>query len=239
MTKEPEAEAPAAAPADPAEVAACKPHPLDEGGFNSRCRIPFGVTTEHVKSSMQEFLGFLGFINDSLRSKNIKRFETMLMPANFSSLVGEFMSLSIPTHCGTIAKNAYHNGHPDMVPKGVFPNDSVQHSNRGIEIKSSRYLNAWQGHNVEDTWLMVFVFSSNRPVDASRGVAPMSFRFTKVVGAKLTKADWKFAGRSATSRRTITASVTDSGFAKMEANWVYRDRRLAGVEKRVRGRLEL
>jgi hypothetical protein len=38
----------------------------------------------------------------------------------------------------------------------------------------------------------------------------------------LKKEDWKFSGRSATSRRTITASVTPSGFAKMEANWIYR-----------------
>ncbi len=34
--------------------------------------------------------------------------------------------------------------------------------------------------------------------------------------------DWIFSGRSDTSRRTITASVTSSGFAKVEANWIYR-----------------
>src|SRR5439155_4487650 len=142
----------AAAPPDPAEEAACMPHPLDRDGFNSRCRIPFGVTTDQIASTMQEFLSFLGFINGSLRTKRIKRFETMLMPANFSSLVGEFMSASIPTYCHSIAKNTYHNGHPDLVPKGMFPNDSVQHSDKGIEVKGSRYLKAWQGHNAEETW---------------------------------------------------------------------------------------
>jgi hypothetical protein len=38
----------------------------------------------------------------------------------------------------------------------------------------------------------------------------------------VTKADWKFSGRSETSRRTITASVTESGHRKMIENWVYR-----------------
>ena len=216
------------------------PHPIDKGGFNPKCEIPFGVTAQHVASAMEEFLSFLGYINESLRAKRIKRFETMLMPANFSSLVGEFMGASIPTYCETIAKNTYHNGHPDLVPKGMFDNDSAQHSDKGIEVKGSRYLKAWQGHNAEDTWLMVFVFDSNRPVDVSKGIPSKSFRFVKVVGAKLKKSDWKFAGRSSTSRRTITASVIDSGYAKMEANWIYRDRELAGVvaKKEEQGELE-
>ena len=64
---------------------------------------------------------------------------------------------------------------------------------------------------------MVFVFDSNRPVDSE----PRPFRFLKVVGAQLTKDDWLFSGRSEGSRRTITASVTESGYQKMTANWIY------------------
>lgn len=69
---------------------------------------------------------------------------------------------------------------------------------------------------------MVFVFDSNTSRDATQGIEPRPFRFVKVVGAKLLTADWQFSGRSATSRRTITASVKRSGFDKMEANWIYR-----------------
>lgn len=74
------------------------------------------------------------------------RFESILMPANFSSIVGEFMGAGIPKQCATIVKNQYHNGHPDMVPVGLFPGDAVQHAQEGIEIKGSRYLKGWQGH---------------------------------------------------------------------------------------------
>jgi len=58
-------------------------------------------------------------------------------------------------------KNQYHNGHPDLLPKGAHPRDALQHHHEGIEIKGSRYRKAWQGHNAEDTWLMVFVFDSD------------------------------------------------------------------------------
>jgi hypothetical protein len=137
-------------------------------------------------------------------------------------MVGEFMSATIPKYCKTLAKNTYHNGHPDLLPAGKYPGNACQHGAEGIEIKASRHARGWQGHNAEDVWLMVFVFDSNTPRDASLEIAPKPFRFVKVVGAQLAKSDWAFSSRSDTSRRTITASVTRSGFDKMEANWIYR-----------------
>jgi hypothetical protein len=174
---------------------------------------------------MEEFLIFLGFINGQLGTKGIHRLESFMMAANFSSLVGEFMSAAIPKYCSTLAKNRYHNGHPDLLPAGKFPRNAVQHGGEGIEIKASRYGRGWQGHNAEDAWLMVFVFDSNTSqLDKATNETqpPRPFQFVKVVGAKIAKSDWLFSGRSATSRRTITASVTRSGYDKMEANWIYR-----------------
>jgi len=205
------------------EEVASIPKPLDPKGFNPRAQLPYGLTIGHVQSAMQEFLDFLGLVNRTLYGKSLPRLESLLMPANFSSMVGEFMSVTIPKYCQTLAKNAYHNGHPDLLPKAMFPGDSILHTNEGIELKASRYLKGWQGHNPEECFLLVFVFDSSRPSDKAKRVAPRPFSFVKVVGAKLQTADWQFAGRSRTSRRTITASVLPSGHAKMEANWVYRD----------------
>ena len=198
--------------------------PIGEYEFNPAAVLPYGLTIGHVMAVMHDFLSFLGFVNQPLASKGIQRLETMLVPANFSSLVGEFMSAGIPKYYPTLAKNQHHNGHPDLVPAGHFPNNAVQHSREGVEVRASRYLRGWQGHNPETIWLMVFVFDSNRPGDAASGVPPRPFRFLTVVGAPLTQAAWAFSGRSATSRRTITASVIDSGYRKMTANWLYRAR---------------
>lgn len=205
------------------ERIACNPAPVKRDKFNEAVVIPYGCTIEHVYQSMNEFLSFLGFINAQLNTKGIQRFESMLMPANFSSMVGEFLISTIPKYCPTLAKNQYHNGHPDLLPKGLMSGDSVQHGAEGIEIKASRYSRGWQGHNAEECWLMVVVFESNRPADTIKNVLPIPFRFKSVFLGRLTLADWSFSGRSNQSRRTITASVTKSGFEKMTANWLYHD----------------
>lgn len=133
------------------------------------------------------------------------------------------MTSAIPKYCSTLAKNTYHNGHPDMLPRGRYPDDALQHGMEGIEVKGSRHASGWQGHNAEEIWLMVFVFDCNSSRDRLCGTPSKPFRFVKVLGAQLVREDWAFSGRSATSRRTITASVTESGRRKMETNWIYRD----------------
>ncbi len=204
------------------ERIACQAVPVDSEGFNPKAAIPYGLTTDHIRQAMGDFIAFLSFINTQLHTRQMPRLETFLMPANFSSMVGEFMVAVIPQHCLVLVKNRYHNGHPDLLPKGMFPGDSVLHANEGIEVKASRRQSGWQGHNPEGVWLMVFVFDANSARDRAQGILPRPFRFVKVVGARLSKEDWRFSGRSRTSRRTITASVTRSGYSKMEANWIYR-----------------
>lgn len=195
---------------------------LEEKHFNANAVLPYGLQVDHIREGMNSFLDFLGFINDSLESRQLQSFESMLMPANFSSIVGEYMSSAIPRHCPTIVKNQYHNGHPDLIPAGMYPNDSLQYGHEGIEIKGSRYLKGWQGHNAEESFLLVFCYESARPADEHNGVEPIPFRYLLVCGAQLEADDWQFAGRSETSRRTITATIKRSGYEKMMANWIYK-----------------
>jgi hypothetical protein len=207
---------------DELERRACVLVPLLPGDFNRMAALPYGCTISHIFAAMSDFLSFLGIVNSALNTQGLARLESLLMPANFSSVVSEFMAEALPKRCAPLVRNTYHNGHPDLLPAGQFPGNAVQHASEGVEIKASRYGKAWQGHNAEDTWLMVFVFDSNRPADSRAGVGPRPFRFVKVVGARLTRADWTFSGRSGQSRRTITASVTEVGAARMNANWIYR-----------------
>jgi len=200
---------------------ACHAQPIEAAQFNPKAAIPYGCAIEHIYKAMSDYLRFLEFINMELHRQRISRLESMLMPANFSSIVGEFMCMAIPRYCPNLTRNQYHNGHPDLIPAGIYPDNTAQHAHEGIEIKASRYLRGWQGHNPENIWLMVFVFDSNRPADSQQGLSPKPFRFVSVLGAQLTEADWSFAGRSAQSRRTITASVTGSGYDKLVANWIY------------------
>lgn len=213
------------ADADQQEMAACTPTPVSRESFNPDVELPFACRSEDIFNAMSDFAHFLGLVNGQLQAHSMPRLESLLMPANFSSIVSEYMTVTIPKYCAGLVKNLYHNGHPDLIPTGRFPGNAIQYSHEGIEIKASRYSHAWQGHNVEASWLMVFVFDSNRPSDGAKGIASRPFRFVKVVGAQLDESDWKFSGRAEASRRTITASVLPSGYQKMEANWIYREPR--------------
>ena len=167
------------------ERQACIPLPVKEECFNRSAFLPYGLQVEHVKAAMIDFIDFLGFINAQLYTRHTPRLETMLMSANFSSIVGEYMSATIPKYCSALVKNRYHNGHPDLLPFGMFVNNAIQYSDQGIEVKASRYSRGWQGHNPENVWLMVFVFNS----DSASDIGPKPFRFVKVVGARLDKED--------------------------------------------------
>lgn len=210
------------------DLAICKPERPKSEDFNPNARIPYGVSVEDIFRSMLDFTDFLETANSALARKKMERLEDMLMPANFSSMVGEFITSNLPKHCPAIAKNSYHNGHPDLVPAGKYPRNAAQHAGAdGIEVKASRYLKGWQGHNQEDAWLMVFVFESGRPSDAAKGKKKACFRFLAVYGDLLQKADWKFDGRGLTSRRTITATVLPAGYEEMTRNWIFRVPELA------------
>lgn len=56
------------------------------------------------------------------------------------------------------------------------------------------------------------------------------FRFAGVFAAKLELEDWTYAGRAATSRRTITASINPSGLRKIQDNWIYKTSEQAQID---------
>ncbi|MYF21134.1 MAG: hypothetical protein F4218_11145, partial [Synechococcus sp. SB0677_bin_5] len=92
---------------------------------------------------MNAFIDFIGFIKQQLHDRSVPRLETMLTPATFSSIFGEFMASTIPKHCPTIAKNSYHNSHPDLMPKGMLPNDTVQYTQETPVVDKVRRRMGW------------------------------------------------------------------------------------------------
>jgi hypothetical protein len=125
----------------------CKPIQVNPEYFNAHCKLPYDLTIHDVNQAMNDFIEFLDFLNEQLLFKEMARLESFLMPANFSSIVGEFMNMSIPKYCKSLVKNQYHNGHPDLIPIDIFEKNATQYSDQGIEIKASRHKSGWQGHN--------------------------------------------------------------------------------------------
>ena len=100
---------------------ACSPLPVEPNGFNADAVIPYGCKIEHIRKAMGDFLDFLGFVNQQLATRKILRLESFLMPANFSSMVGEFMTAAIPKYCTSWSKIATTTAIPTWFLRASFP----------------------------------------------------------------------------------------------------------------------
>ena len=116
---------------DAAELAACTPEIVNPDWFDPAAVLPYGLTAEQIHRTMAEFVDFLGFLNDQLRTRDYPRMERLLKRATFSGFVGEFMVGGIPKHSAEVVENLYHNGHPDLIPPGVYLGNAVQHGDKG------------------------------------------------------------------------------------------------------------
>jgi hypothetical protein len=194
--------------------------------------LPYGLTAKAVVAAVNDIHAYLNVMNRAAIDHGYPRLEELMQPAGFSGLISGLAVDSMAreteregAHPGLRA-NLRANGRPDLVPRGVYPGDAILHGPEGVEVKASRAVRGWQGHNVEVGWLMVVQFSTDITTQPIHDRAPTTIE--RVMVAHLEKTDWSFSGRSATSRRTPTASVKPSGFAKMIAGAAYERGRSAG-----------
>ena len=52
------------------ELQACSPIAVDPDSFNPDCDLPYGLETIHIYQAMNEFIDFIGFINEQLKTKD-------------------------------------------------------------------------------------------------------------------------------------------------------------------------
>jgi hypothetical protein len=194
---------------------------LHPRGFRDQAILPYGLRVGEVKAALDDIYDFLSQVNQFLVNKGWDRLEETLSSAAFSGMLSDLIEEGISKRSETVAKNKRHNGRPDLLPRGLYEGNAVHRGDEGIEVKASRYSTGWQGHNIEAGWIMICQFVIDLETEPMEQRQPT--RFDRVLCAKLAEDDWSFSGRSATSRRTPTASIKASGKSKLEANPVYLD----------------
>lgn len=191
--------------------------------------LPYGLTATAVVAAVNDLYAYLHAINRASVDHGYPRLEELMQRAAFSGLVSGLAVESMARETERegaapgLRPNRRHNGRPDLVPRGVYPGDAVLRGDEGVEVKASRSTKGWQGHNLEAGYLMVVQFTPDVVTEPVYDRAPTVIE--RVLVAQLEEADWTFSGRSETSRRTITASVNSSGYAKLLAGTVYQRRR--------------
>ena len=83
-------------PENEQDLTPCFPERPSVEHLNANATIPFGVSAEHVFRSMMDFVDFLQTVDAELVRNRMARLEDILMPANFSSMVGEFITSNLP-----------------------------------------------------------------------------------------------------------------------------------------------
>jgi hypothetical protein len=186
-----------------------------------RARLPYGLQVNEVIDAVRKTYGLLYYINNFLLSRNVPRLEDLMLGNSFSGLLSEILVKNLSDCSGTLTRNLWVGGHPDLIRPGDYEGDSVLRAEEGVEVKTSRQKGGWQGHNPEDCWIIIFRYILGKPDDERQIFLPTEF--VQILAAYITEDDWSFSGRSGTSRRTITASLTRGGVSKLRGNPIYQN----------------
>src|SRR6266852_2103698 len=100
----------------------------------------------------------------------------MLRPAIMSGVLSDMLNASLARHSSALVENRYFNGHPDLVVKGKYANNSIKAGDHGIEIKTTRKAGgAVDTHGARNQWMCVFVYDIDTETEPARDRRPMTF----------------------------------------------------------------
>lgn len=191
----------------------------DRGVFNQQAVLPFNLRLEDFRLAMQDIYDFFHDVNTLLVGKGLERLDDMTRPAIMSGLLSDMLTASLAKHSRSLVQNKYFNGHPDLVVKGVYPNNSVKAGVEGVEIKTTRKSGgAVDTHGARDQWMCVFVHEIDKATEPAAARNPMAI--TEVYLGKVTVADFRSNARGPLGTRTAT--LDRLGIQKLRQNWIYR-----------------
>lgn len=192
---------------------------VDAKNFNTKARLPFELRLRDFEMAMQDIYDFFFDVNRGLVERGLARLDDMLRPAIMSGLLSDMLTSSLAKHSRTLVVNCFHNGHPDLVVGGVYPQNSVKAGADGVEIKTTRKRGgAVDTHGARDQWMCVFVYDVDTASEPARERTPMNF--IEVYLGEVKIADFRKNARSELGTRTAT--LHRNGIEKLRSNWIYK-----------------
>ena len=198
-----------------------KKRDVDVAKFNRDRELPFALRIMDFQAAMQDVYDFFHDVNGLLLKRGLRRLDDLMRPAAMSGFVSDLLTTNLASHSRTLTENRYHNGHPDLVLKGVYRNESVQSGSEGIEIKSTRKKGgAVDMHGARDQWICVFVYEVDAVTEPARERLPMAF--TEVYLSHVDVRDFRKNPRGELGTRTAT--LHREGIKKLRQGWIYLNR---------------
>lgn len=192
---------------------------VDNSRFNHALNLPFELRINDFEIAMQDIYDFFYDVNAHLTNKGLQRLDDMLRPAIMSGILSDMLTASLAKHSRTLTENQYHNGHPDLLVQGIYPDNSVKSGSEGVEVKTTRKAGgAVDTHGARDQWMCVFVYRVDTASEPARERAPMTF--TEIYLGQVTLADFRKNPRGELGTRTAT--LHKDGIRRFRESWVYR-----------------
>ena len=118
-----------------------------------------------------------------------------------------------------LALHRYHNGHPDLLLGGKYPNNCAKAGDEGVEIKTTRKKGgAVDTHGGRNQWMCVFVYHVDNASEPAQDRRAM--RFTELYLSYVGVDDFRKNPRGELGTRTAT--LDREGIKKLRANWIYK-----------------
>ncbi|MEK6410271.1 MAG: hypothetical protein AABN34_25395 [Acidobacteriota bacterium] len=192
---------------------------VDPDKINREAVLPFQLRLDDFALSIQDIYDFFYDVNVRLVERGLERLDDSLRPAIMSGLLSDMLTASMAKHSRTLTANCYFNGHPDLIVRGVYPDNCVKAGVEGVEIETTRKTGgAVDTHGARDQWMCVFVYVVDIETEPARERAPMSF--TEVYLALVTTDDFRKNPRSELG--TQTATLHRQGIEKLRRGWIYK-----------------
>lgn len=192
---------------------------VDVAKLNSEATLPYELRLEDFQMAMQDVYDFFYDVNSNLASKGLERLDDMLRPAIMSGLLSDMLTASLAKHSRTLTENQWFNGHPDLIVKGIYVDNSVRAGTEGVEIKTTRKKGgAVDTHGARNQWMCVFVYDIDADSEPASARKPMAF--TEVYLGQVTTSDFRKNPRSELGTRTAT--LHRDGIKRLRANWIYK-----------------
>ena len=194
---------------------------VDPEGFNYELALPYQLRIDDFRLALTDVYDFFFDVNEHLTGRGLRRLDDFLRPAIMSGVLSDMLTSSLARHSRVLVENEYFNGHPDLIVQGVYPDNSVQAGEQGIEVKTTRNRGgAVDTHGARNQWMCVFVYEVDRETEPAIDRRPMTF--TEVYLGQVTLDDFRRNPRGELGTRTAT--LHRDGIRKLRESWVYRSR---------------
>jgi hypothetical protein len=192
---------------------------VNQSRFNPEAFFPYSLRRDDFQIAMEDVYDFFFDVNTFFLERGLPRLDDLLRPANMSGLLSDMLTASIAKHSRTLAQNCYHNGHPDLVLQGKYPNNCAKAGDEGVEIKTTRKKGgAVDTHGGRNQWMCVFVYEADNASEPAQNRRAM--RFTELYLSKVGVEDFRKNARGELGTRTAT--LDREGIKELRSNWVYK-----------------